>query len=155
MSQGKLTDEWVERTYFGEMASLNRPTKAKFSHDAPAKDLILTSDRTYFEYPHRFVSGLPRDQEIAALLQSDQQATVDDIVTFFQKNWGTAQFMEEVAPRVYKDMQGNPMSKFIGTAGVRTKGKGGVVPSALVGKVQAVVQEVENTPVTRQRKGSL
>ncbi|KAJ3391797.1 hypothetical protein HDU84_005359 [Entophlyctis sp. JEL0112] len=62
----------------------------------PSQTLTLTSQTTYFEYPHRTLSGLPTDRDvkaaIAGKLRRGLQGAVltrpQDVVEAFEAHWG-------------------------------------------------------------------
>ncbi|KAI9012215.1 ClpP/crotonase-like domain-containing protein [Hyaloraphidium curvatum] len=79
-----ITDKYVEQTYFTPAGKPRRYTELK-----------LRTERTYFEYPHRFVCALPRERDVEAVVKGDFKDAPEyafrkeEVVDWFLLNWGT------------------------------------------------------------------
>ncbi|KAI8836552.1 ClpP/crotonase-like domain-containing protein [Chytriomyces cf. hyalinus JEL632] len=88
-------DEIIEK-YFTPFQPMTAKKRAVNS-TLPKENLEFTSDLTFFEYPHRTMSGLPTDRDVEAVISgkyrrgSGQSITLtkkQDVVNTFLSRWG-------------------------------------------------------------------
>ncbi|KAJ3342527.1 hypothetical protein HDU93_001913 [Gonapodya sp. JEL0774] len=78
---------YIRRTYFATVEDMKSRGKSY-------NDVELKNDRTYFEYPHRFVTGFPKEDDVENVVKgyvkglSDYAPTKAEVVDWFLKHWG-------------------------------------------------------------------
>ena len=62
MKKKALSDSEVQATFF------DGPAKGEEEWDDNLRDLGLWEERTYKDYPHRTVAGLPREEDVRVVV---------------------------------------------------------------------------------------
>ncbi len=82
-----LTDRYIKEQFFADKSDLAKRKKEYGEVD-------FENDRTYLEYPHRFVTGLPSEDDVKAVVGGyfanapDYSLTRPEILEWFTQNWG-------------------------------------------------------------------
>ncbi|RKO88576.1 ClpP/crotonase-like domain-containing protein [Blyttiomyces helicus] len=92
---GVLKDRDVARIYFGDFDADEREGKEVPPEIPPeGSGLVLHNDRTFEQYVHRTVTGLPAEEDIRRVVGGEIAGsgnfalTADEVVDWFLSNWG-------------------------------------------------------------------
>ncbi|KAJ3210465.1 hypothetical protein HDU67_005274 [Dinochytrium kinnereticum] len=98
----KLTPTYIEKTYFSRSPISSQsnasPATSSISNNSrvPKSSLEFINDGTYYQYPHKTLSGLPTDRDIENVIQgfvrrgsrNVELTKNEDVVNTFVHHWG-------------------------------------------------------------------
>ncbi|KAJ3294457.1 hypothetical protein HK104_003565 [Borealophlyctis nickersoniae] len=108
LSGKALSDEEVRVRYFGDKDEEIRSSgkDSKYAPYIPPEGfgLVLHNDRTFMQYPHRTVTGLPAEEDVRKVVAGETSGsgtfalTEEEVIDWFTSYWGTFMNSDTLAP---------------------------------------------------------